>query len=198
MYQHAWELDPRSRIIGNNYALQLMKAGKSSEAWRINEAVMEFAPDFPDSLELAMLFSLIDNNCAGVGTYGRRLAQLLNKTKDATDVYVQVCEAPDPSTRADAIATIISWPEMSFSDPDSPSLTYESEFAVALIERGEFEPALELLGRLVASGKAIKYDVDRYRIADTRNGRLFSCDPRAVALFERAELPPPPPQFECK
>lgn len=198
MYRRAWELDPRSRIIGNNYAWQLMRAGMAGEALQINKAVMGFAPDFPDGLELAMLFSLIEGDCTGVATYGHRLARLLNKTEDSTDVYVQVCEATDPSRRASAIAKIISWPEMSFADPQSPSLTYESELANALIELGEFEPALELLGRSVASGKTAKYDVNWYRSIGTPNGRRFSCDPRAVALFEQADLPPPPPQLDCR
>jgi TolB-like protein/Tfp pilus assembly protein PilF len=198
MYQRAWDLDPRSRIIGNNYAWELMRTGMAGEAWQINEAVMEFAPDFPDGIELALIFSLIESDCPGVATYGHRLAKLLNKTEDSTDVYVQVCEATDPATRAVAIAKIISWPETSIADPQSPSLTYESEFGTALIELGEFEPALELLGRSVASGVAAKYDVNWYRSMGTPNGRRFSCDPRAIALFEQAELPPPPPQLECR
>jgi len=197
MYQRAWDLDPRSRIIGANYALQLVRAGLSDQAWKANAAVMDFAPEFPDSLELAMMFSLIKSDCTGVSTYGHRLAQLLKKTQDATDVYVELCEKSDPSTRAGAIATIISWPEDSFADPQSPVLTYDIELGAALIELGEFEAALVLLGRSVANGEAKRNDVNWYRTSSTPNGRRFACDPRALALFEQAELPPPSAQLKC-
>lgn len=204
MYQHAWDLDPRSRIIGINYADHLMRAGLSDQAWQTNAAVREFAPDFPDGLEQALVFSLIESDCAGIATYGHSLAQLLNKAQDSTDVYVEICEAPDESTRAGAIARIISWPKNSFSDPQSPALTYEVELGLALIELEEFEAALELLVRSFARGKATNetgsqaiYDANSYRTISTPNGRRFACDPRAVALFQQAQLPPPPPQQKC-
>jgi TolB-like protein len=195
MFQHAWDLDPRSRITGINYAWTLMRAGESGQARQTNAAVLRFAPDFPDALEVAMLFRLIERDCAGVAEYGHRLAQLLKKAVDSTDVFVEFCETPEQST---AIEKIISWPGQSIADPQSPSLTYDPELGSALIEMGEFEPALTLLERSIANPIMSKSDISWFQSIGTPNGRLFRCDPRAVALFEQAELPPPPPQLKCE
>jgi len=197
-FQHAGDLDPRSRIIGYNHAWELMRADRRDAALEKIVSVLEFAPDFPDALETAMLFNMITGDCDGVATYGHRLAELLNKRIDATAVYVELCESTDQASRAAVALQIISWPEMSFADPESPSLSYDFEFGTAMIELGEFESVLTLLERLAINPQSQKRDLLWYRSIYTPNGRRFSCDPRARAMFDQANLPPRLPQMECR
>ncbi len=197
-FQHAEDLDPRSRIIGYNHAWELMRASRLKTALEKIVSVLQFAPDFPDALETAMLFNLITGNCDAVATYGHRLAELLNKATDSTTVFVELCEATDPASRAAVAARVVAWPEMSFAEPESPSLIYDYEFGTAMIELGEFESALTLLERMATNSQSPNADVMWFRSITTPNGRKFSCDPRARALFDLANLPPRLPQLACR
>jgi TolB-like protein len=196
-HQRAWDLDPRSRIIGYNYALDLLRAGRMNEAVDINNTVIGFAPDFPDARELAMLSNMINGDCQAVAEHGHALARVLDKVEDRTDVFVGICDAPDDAARARYLDIVFGWPADSFANPESPTLVYDDDFGVALIEMGLVEPGLVLAERILLEGGA-KSDIAWFRSSQTPNGRAFSCDPRTVAIFERAQLPPRIRQIECE
>ena len=126
------------------------------------------------------------------------LVTLLNKSINSTDVYVALCEAEDQETRSELANTIAHWPESSFADPESPTLSYEYEFGTTMIELGLFDTVLVLLERFTADETLIQSDAAWFRSTLTPNGRAFSCDPRAQALFERAKLPPRPEHLKCE
>ncbi len=116
-YQQAWNLDPRSRIIGNNLAVIFYLLGRNQEASAMAQEVFRFAPDFPEISKVLMHLAIADGECEIAEQYGNRLAAVLKKTTNATPVYIDLCQSADPGARARAIETMVSWhrPQFFFS-----------------------------------------------------------------------------------
>ena len=185
--QKAWSLDPRSRIIGNNLALMLSHLGRHEEAVGVLKQVLEFAPDFPDGLELLMHIEINAGNCDTIASYGNRLAALLHKVTNTTQVYVDLCQGSDTATRHNAIEEILSWPVLNFPEPDNPSLSFQVELVTTLIELREFDAALTLLAKNMDWDGGYALALLPARQSD--NSVAFYCDPRVQALYVKYGVP---------
>jgi TolB-like protein/Tfp pilus assembly protein PilF len=195
-YQKAWDLDPRSRITGNNFAVTLQYLGRRQEATAMANQVFRFAPDFPEISKVLMHLAISAGDCKAAEQHGNYLASVLNKTFNATPVYVDICQPADPQARADAIKTMLSWPSLEFSSPDDATLSYPEDIVFMLVGLGEFEPAAILTER-----KRDYYShivLTRLRNDRSANGTRFYCDPRVQKLFEEAGIPPMEGENACE
>jgi TolB-like protein/Tfp pilus assembly protein PilF len=187
MYEKAWSLDPRSRIIGYNLALRLDGLGRREEAFAVIEEVLAFAPDFPDGLNQRMLMQLESGQCTAAGATARRLATLLEKTIDSTDLYLDLCRGG--AARATALQTMLAWPRpLAFADPAHPTLSYDYDWMVLMIELNEMGAVLEVLQE---QPETFASELAYLRTRATGNGVRFQCDPRVRELQSRVGLAPP-------
>jgi len=193
MLQKAWSLDPRSRIIGVNLAWTLNFMGRDDEAEKIALAMLEFAAEFPDGLNLIFDLMIIDGNCTAAKVYGDQLAALLRKTVNSTPLYLDLCQQDDPALRKAAIETILAWPELEFSNPAHPSLSYEFDMIDVFIELGELEAAWTMIDRAREKKSTLAWVQQR----KTPNGIRIQCDQRFIKAVEASKILPPLHPVQC-
>ena len=121
--------------------------GRDDEAEKIALAILEFATEFPDGLNLIFNLMIIDGNCTTLKVYGDQLAAVLKKTVNSTPLYLDLCQQDDPLLRKAATETILAWPELEFSNPAHPSLSYEFDLIDVFIELGELEAAWTMMNK---------------------------------------------------
>ena len=194
-YQQAWNLDPRSRIIGINLAGTLYYLDRHQEATAIAQEVYRFAPGFPEASKMLMHLAMVTGECEKVAEYGNQVASVLKKTFNATPLYMDACQSADSEARANAIETMLTWTGFNFSLPDDPSLSYPEDIATMLVDMGEFDAAL-----IVTEENSDYYShvvLSRIRAMKSANGIKFNCDPHVQGLFEQSDLPPMAGQNIC-
>jgi hypothetical protein len=165
----------------------LSHLGRHGEAVELMHQVLQFAPDFPDVLELLMHTEINAGNCANIASYGNRLAALLHKTTNTTQVYVDLCQDQDTATRQNAIEEILGWPVLNFPEPGNPSLSYQQDLVMTLVELREFDPALALLEKNL--GFDGKFFFVQLPARQSDNSVAFYCDPRVQALYVKYGIP---------
>ena len=193
MYKKAWSLDPRSRIIGLNLAWALFDMNHAGEAEQIALEVLDFAPEFPDGLNLMLDLKIVEGDCAAAKSYGDKLAAALNKTVNSTPVYLDLCQQDDPAARKAAIETILSWSKLDFSNPEHPSLSYEFDMMSILIELDELEAVWTLLDQSTEKTFLIPWLLSRR----TPYGISFQCQQRFRGAVKQAGIPPSVHQVQC-
>jgi TolB-like protein/Tfp pilus assembly protein PilF len=194
-YGRAWRLDPRSRIIGYNYAYRLDGAGRRAEAMSLIDEVLGFAPEFPDALSLKLHLALADGDCESAAETGNRLATALGKEVNSTPVYLDLCQEVSEEERKAAIDTITAWQPFDFASPGHPTLLYEFDFVTLLVELGELDAAFALL-----DGSNEQEQIESLiwiRSRQTENSRRFSCDPRFTAMGAGKDIPRPVKEVSC-
>jgi TolB-like protein/Tfp pilus assembly protein PilF len=185
--QRAFELDPRSRIIGNNLAWSNLNLGRMDDAFRLVEQMKTFAPDYNENLELEFILLLISGQREAAAVVGKRLAEILNKSAPNLDPYLDLFgEAPQ---REAASEVLLSWPRGSRMEPDSPAILYDYNSAYLLAIAGLNDPALELMTSVAKISPRI---VSRFRW--DRAMASFNCTPGAQAIY--ASLPSASPQHD--
>jgi len=185
--QKAWSLDPRSRITGANLAMTLSFLNRHQEAIEKLKEVLEFAPDFPDGLEVLLHIEITVGDCAKVATYGNELASLLNKVTNTTQVYVDLCQRSEPEARNRAIEEMLAWPTLNFPEPDNPSLSYAVELVATMVELNEFDAALQLIEKNMDFDGT--YIFTNIRARQSKNAIAFLCDPRFQSLYRKYDIP---------
>jgi TolB-like protein/Tfp pilus assembly protein PilF len=186
MLRKAWSLDPRSRIIGYNLAWHLNGEGLDQEAEQIALEVLSFAPEFPDGLNLMFDLKIMNGDCAGARQYGDKLAAVLRKTVNSTPLYLDLCQNDDPALRAAAIETMLAWPELEFSNPEHPSLSYEYDIVDIFTALGEYEAAWTMIDKSAEKEQLLPW----LRLRNTPNGIRMQCDQRYKKAIEEAGIPP--------
>ena len=91
--QQAWTLDPRSGIIGTNYALILEALGRRQEAIAVVQNVINFSPDFPEALRAMISLSIYTGDCEAVAQYGTQLVGVLKKNTNSVPVYLDLWQS---------------------------------------------------------------------------------------------------------
>jgi len=183
----AWSLDPRSRITGANLAMTLTYLDREQEAIEQLNEVLESAPDFPDALESLLHSEIRAGGCAKVSVYGNKLASVLNKVNNSTQVYVDLCQRSDSASRDRAIDEMLSWPTLNLPDPGNPSLSYAVDLVASLVEQNEFEAALQLIDKnMDFDGEYIFINI---RARQSKNSIAFGCDPRFQAMYRKYDIP---------
>jgi tetratricopeptide (TPR) repeat protein len=175
--QHAFELDPRSRIIGNNLAWWNVILGRSDEAFRLLAQMETFAPNYNENLELEFILLLTTGQREAAEVIGKRLANQLNKSAPNLDPYLDLFG--DASQREAAAEELLSWPRHSRTTPDSPAILYDYNLTYLMAVASQYESALELLAD---TAKRQPRWARQLRMASTLSS--FNCTPGAQAIYE--------------
>jgi TolB-like protein/Tfp pilus assembly protein PilF len=183
----AWNLDPRSRIIGSNLSSMLNLAGRREEALEVLNQVIEFAPDFPDALSFLVNMQIESGQCDSIEENTNRLVEMLNKTVNSTQVYLDLCQAGDPAARQEAIIQIQGWHPYDFPAPDNPTLSYAAELLSTLVALGAFDAAIDMMDKDTGPGNI--YFFEQIRARNSEVFRDFYCDPRVRERFEQRGIP---------
>ena len=185
-YQKAWSLDPRSRIIGYNLAYRLWALDRVDEAVNVVAQVLEFAPEFPDGLDLLMMLKITKGDCESAEMVAQRLAVALAKTNPDFEVYRAICQDRKPASRRQAFETMMAWPEINFADPDHPSLSYLPDVISLMIHTGN----LDLVWPLIESeGEDAGDTVAWLRTFRTDNGIRLQCSPHMKEFELKFNIP---------
>jgi TolB-like protein/Tfp pilus assembly protein PilF len=175
--QRAFELDPRSRIIGTNLAWWTMILGRSDEALRLLAHMETFAPDYNENLELEFILLLTTGQREAAEVIGKRLANQLNKSAPNLGPYLDLFG--DASQREAASEEILSWPRGSRMAPDSPAILYDYSLTYLMAAASQYESALELLAY---TAKRQPRWARQFRLAPALSS--FNCTPDAQAIYE--------------
>jgi tetratricopeptide (TPR) repeat protein len=185
--ERAYELDPRSRIIGNSLAVLNMYLGRTDEALRLLEQMETFALDYNENLELEFVIFLITGQRASAEAVGKRLAEVLNKEAPNLDPYLDLFgETPQ---REAAANELLSWPRGSRTNPDSPAILYDYNLLYVMATASQTEPALSLMSYV---GQLNPRWVYYFRFVHSLAS--FNCNPDAQAIY--ASLPSASPKHD--
>lgn len=177
MARKAWSLDPRAP--NNSYVLAwgLSGLGYNGEAEQITQELLRYAPEHLFGLRMMLVLKILSGECASARQYGDKLAELLNKEVNSTQVYMDLCQQDNPALRAAAVKTVSTWPLFAFNNPAEPNLSSGQSTITLLTELGELDAAWQLLE---------KYNtLAGIRTRITENGISLQCDPRVQKLAER-------------
>ena len=177
MARKSWNLDPRAPNNSLVLALRLSGLGYDREAEQITQELLRYAPEHLFGLREMLVLKILSGECASARQYGDKLAELLNKEVNSTQVYMDLCQQGNPAVRAAAVKTVLTWPLSAFYDPAEPNLSGGSSTITLLTELGELDAAWQLLE---------KYNtLAGIRTRITENGISLQCDPRVQKLAER-------------
>jgi TolB-like protein/Tfp pilus assembly protein PilF len=192
-FTKGWDLDPRSRVIGSNLGWQLYSLDRVEEATRIGEQVLSFAPDFPDGLSLMFHMKLLADECDAARLYGDRLAAALNKERNSTQLYIDLCQDDDPALKAAAIETMMAWPELDYPNPAAATLSYAADLIIIFTEMEEIDLSLKLIEKNSGDDEML----GNLRSKKSNNMIRLNCDARFQSLVEQSGLPPSTHPVNC-
>jgi TolB-like protein len=101
-YRAALELDPRSRITHQNLAEMYIALRRFDDAERLLQNLDAFAPDYFDGAQTQFELYLLTGRADAARRAGARTAQLMGRTRDATDLYLDLFF--EPKRKAAALA----------------------------------------------------------------------------------------------
>lgn len=177
MARKAWTLDPRAPNNSLVLALRLSDLGYYREAEQITQELLRYAPEHLFGLRMMLVLKILSGECASARQYGDKLAELLNKEVNSTQVYMDLCQQDNPAVRAAAVKTVLTWPYSVFYDPAEPNLSTGADMITLLTELGELDAAWQLLEK--------HNTLAAIRTRTTENGISLRCDPRVQKLAER-------------
>ncbi len=177
MARKAWTLDPRAPNNSLVLAWGLSGLGYYREAEQITQELLRYAPEHLFGLRMMLVLKILSGECASARQYGDKLAELLNKKVNSTQVYMDLCQQDNPAVRAAAVKTVLTWPYSVFYDPAEPNLSVGADMITLLTELGELDAAWQLLEK--------HNTLAAIRTRTTENGISLRCDPRVQKLAER-------------
>jgi TolB-like protein/Tfp pilus assembly protein PilF len=186
-FERAFDLDPRSRIIGNGLAVLNMLLGRTDEVFRLLEQMKTFSLDYNENLELEFMMLLIAGQTASAETVGKRLAEVLNKETSNVGPYLDLFgETPQREVAAEEL---LAWPRDSRMNPDSPAILYDTNLFYLMAAAGQTEPALPLMTHVAPRTPRFLY---QFRFA--HDLASFNCNLDAQAIY--ASVPFASPQHD--
>jgi len=189
MARKAWTLDPRAPNNSAVLAMGLSGLGYNREAEQITQELLSYAPEHLFGLRVMLVLKILSGECASARQYGDKLAELLNKKVNSTQVYMDLCQQDNPAVRAAAVKTVSTWPLFAVNNPAEPNLSGGSSTITLLTELGELDAAWQLLE---------KYNtLASIRTRITENGISLQCDPRVQKLAERLGKSDPIKPVSC-
>ena len=177
MARKAWTLDPRAPNNSYTLALGLSGQGYDREAEQITQELLRYAPEHLFGLRMMLVLKILSGECASARQYGDKLAELLNKKVNSTQVYMDLCQRDNPAVRAAAVKTVLTWSSWGLNDPAGPVLSGEGSMITLLTELGELDAVWQLLEKANT--------LANIRLRITENGISLQCDPRVQKLAER-------------
>jgi len=190
-YLVAYELDPRSRIVGANLAENYRAMGNYSDAERVLRQVASFAPDFYYVHELLFGIYLRTGDLKSAEAAGRRLARTLGRDEAAVQVYLDLFSGG--AKKQSALETIMSWPRHDQWSAANPALLFEG-LPLLLAAAGAWPEARVILNEVIQSSPAYMY---AYLRAD-RTITEFNCSAETQAIYAAARLAPLAVPYPCE
>jgi TolB-like protein/Tfp pilus assembly protein PilF len=188
----AAELDPRSRVVGQNYAVVLTALGRYAEARAECDRVLRFAPDYVACEVTNGFVALLQ----GDRPAARRL--LLHAAKvdspGAAPMIEALVDAMDGRGDRRALARrLAAYPSRSWIDPASGTIFGSYETPALLVMLGERALALDYLERNAAeAGNTVEWPLMMAALDPIR------CDPRFTALVKARKISDPHAARVCK
>ena len=176
LMRRAFDLDPRSRIIGNNLAEVLAAAGDYAGALDVMEQVETFAPGYQYNVEIEFRLRLVREEIERARELGEQMAKTWDKQPDSVDVYLAL--AGPEAERVEAAEELVAWPRRSKTDPRSPVLIDDWNLFWLLAYQGLSEQALAVMRDIAG----IAPSTLRVALVD-KALRAFNCRPEARAVY---------------
>jgi TolB-like protein/Tfp pilus assembly protein PilF len=190
-YRAAVELDPRSRVVVSNLAYNYIALAQWDNAERVLIQLLSWAPEYASAMDTLFMVKLAKGDQAGAREVAGNLVKALKRTEDNTDLYLDLFF--EPSRRAGAIKTIMSWPHTDRWAPENPRIVDDETLLWMLAKTGEFEKAWVLLSEVIETGGNYAYGY--YRIE--RGIPEFVCHPKTVEILAATDLPPLEVPYPC-
>jgi len=190
-YLVAYELDPRSRIVGANLSENYRAMGNFSDAERVLRQVASFAPDFYYVHELLFGIYLRTGDLKSAESEGRQLARILGRDEAAVQVYLDLYS--DGAKKQIALEKLMSWPRSEQWSGANPGLLFEG-LPVLLAAAGAWPEARVVLKEVIQSFPAYIYAALR---AD-RTIAAFNCSPETQAIYAASRLAPLAVPYPCE
>ena len=192
-YRAALDLDPRSRIVHQNLAMLLLVRGRTDEAAALLQNLDAIAPDYWDGAITRFLLYLASCRRDEAEAAGNEVARVLERTRNATSLYVDLYFTPE--RKAAAAAEIAGFPRDNWWDPDNPALIDTYLLPYLLAAAGAHDEALDVLRWRQHRG--VDYYPPRL-ISVSPLTREFSCSAAARAFYAELGLPPSPEAPSCE
>ena len=122
MARKSWSLDPRAPNNSLLLALRLSGLGYDREAEQITQELLRYAPEHLFGLRVMLVLKILSGECASARQYGDKLAELLNKKVNSTQVYMDLCQQDNPAVRSADVRTVCTWPLFALYYPVEPNL----------------------------------------------------------------------------
>ena len=190
-YLVAYELDPRSRIVGANLSENYRAMGNFSDAERVLRQVASFAPDFYYVHELLFGIYLRTGDLKSAESEGRQLARILGRDEASVQVYLDLFS--DSAKKQIALETLMSWPRSEQWSGANPGLLFEG-LPVLLAAAGAWPEARVILKEVIQSFPAYIYA----NLRADRTIAAFNCSPETQAIYAASKLAPLSVPYPCE
>ena len=192
-YRQAFELDPRSRIIGQNLADTLWSQGEIAEAERIIQRVLSFAPNFRFALESQLLLALQTGDRELAEATASRLASVRGFPAESTDVYIDLLGSS--GERQAALEWIAQRPAEEWTTSDEGNQLVSNYTAITVL--AYFGAPTDAL-RTMQENTAVRSDFNLLGfIRADRTIPELNCREDAQAFFLSSGLPPMVDPYPC-
>ncbi len=181
-YLVAYELDPRSRIVGQNLANQYQQMANWKDAERILLQLVSYAPDYASGWSLLLYQYLRTGEIDKARQAGNQAARLLGRKENNVQVYIDLFS--DTDMKQAAIDKLMSWPRSYSWGPDNPSLINDGQDRL-LAAAGAWPEARILLKELIAHYPSYTYGGTRVN----RSIAAFNCSEETRAIYASTNLP---------
>jgi TolB-like protein len=181
-YLLAYELDPKSRILGNNLAALYQAEGNWGDAERILLQLASYAPDYSYGWQLLLYQYLRTGEMEKARQAGDQLARLLGRRENNVQVYIDLFSGTEKKQAA--VEKLMSWPRSDWWSPDNPGLISSGQ-EVLLAAAGAWPEARILLKENIEHYRAYSYGTTRV----DRTIGAFNCSAETQAIYAATGLP---------
>ena len=181
-YLAAYELDPKSRVIGANLAGIYQAEGNWADAERVILQLVSYAPDYAVAWQGLLYQYLMTGEMEKARQAGNQAARLLQRRENNVQVYIDLFS--DTEKRQAAVEQLKSWPKSDWWSPDNPALISDG-LEVLLAAAGAWPEARILLKELIEYASNYTYGMTRI----DRSIAAFNCSEETQAIYASSGLP---------
>ena len=189
-YLIAYELDPKSRVIGSNLASIYQVESNWTDAERVLLQLVSYAPDYAVAWQTLLYQYLMTGEMEKARQAGNQAARLLQRRQNNVQVYIDLFS--DTEKRQAAVEQLMSWPRSDWWSPDNPGLISEG-LERLLAAAGAWPEARILLKELIKHAPSYTYGTTRI----DRSIAAFNCSEETQAIYASSGLPALSVPYPC-